>query len=123
MKWLTIVFSLVLAAIIVAANKGSLPQFLRVFYDFRGGDKVGHFVLMGILSFLMNMAVPLGPPERRWRGPVLATCLILVAVTIEEASQAFFPSRTLSWMDLASSYAGILAFGYGAWRLRKAQSR
>jgi polysaccharide biosynthesis protein VpsQ len=118
MKWLSIAFFLVLIAIIVAADKGRLPHFLRVFYDFPGGDKVGHFVLMGILSFLVTMTLPLWPANKPWLSLLIGTVIIMVAATIEEASQGFFPARTLSWADLASSYAGIVSFGYAAWALR-----
>jgi polysaccharide biosynthesis protein VpsQ len=124
MKWLSMAFFLILVAIIVAADRGRLPQSLRSIYAFPGGDKVGHFVLMGIFSFLVNMALPLRPAHKPWRSLWIGTVVILVAVTLEEASQGLFRTRTLSWADLGSSYAGILSFGYGAWILRtRKQSR
>ena len=123
MKGLSIAFFLILVAIVIAADKGRLPQFLRVVYDFPGGDKVGHFVLMGILSFFVNMAVPLGPADKPWTSLLAATIVIMVVVALEEASQAYFPTRTLSWIDLGCSYAGILCLGYGAWLLRARAQR
>src|SRR5262249_25434116 len=107
MKWLSVVFFLAIAAIIVAAVRDRLPQFIHVLYAFAGGDKVGHFMLMGMLTFLVNLALPLWPADKPWRSLLIGSITIAIAVSIEEASQGFLRTRTPSWADLISSYAGI----------------
>jgi hypothetical protein len=50
MKWLALVFSVFILAVIVGADMGTLLHAIRALYDFPNGDKVGHFVLFGLLS-------------------------------------------------------------------------
>lgn len=73
-------------------------------------DKLGHFILYGIASFLFHRAsgrrmiaifhypIPLGP-------------FVFTLFTIaEEMLQAIFPKRTASLEDLVASLAGIMIF-------------
>lgn len=74
-------------------------------------DKIGHFLLMGGLSFFVNLVwhgktVSLGPL------PVLAgSLLVSLIVTIEEFSQIFIGGRAFDYGDLAADYLGIFIFG------------
>lgn len=87
------------------------------------GDKIGHFLLMGLFSFLLNLAlkartIPI------WRiNFLLGTLIVLVVVTVEEFSQQFIRGRTFDYTDLIADLAGILAFGEIArlicWRLAR----
>ncbi len=120
-KWAALAFAIFLAAIVIAADQGRLPAFIARLYDFPYGDKVGHFLLMGGLAFLVNMAVIPWPKERLWLSLLIGSLAVAIIVTIEEVSQSFFQSRHADWKDLASSYAGILVLGgqAGYLRLRK----
>jgi polysaccharide biosynthesis protein VpsQ len=107
-------FILGFAAIVVAADRGALPNVIRRLYDWPGGDKAGHVVLLGGLAFVVDLAlrgrrVGAGP-----RAPLLGSVLVAAAITAEEASQAFFPGRTLSLVDLACSFLGIYLGGRAA---------
>ncbi len=53
-KWLTGLFILVLILIVVIANLGLGSTYFTFIYNIPGLDKIGHFFLMGILSFLVN---------------------------------------------------------------------
>jgi hypothetical protein len=114
-KWLTIVFILLLVAIVFAADSRRMPVFVADLYSFPNGDKVGHFVLMGLLSLLVNLTVLSGPGRRTLRRAITASLVVAGVVALEEFSQRFFPSRNSSWADLASSLAGIAVFGALAW--------
>ena len=116
-KWLTILFILLLAAIVFAADSHRMPGFVAGLYDFPNGDKVGHFVLMGFLSLLVNLGVLSGPGRRTLRRAITASLVVAGVVALEEFSQQFFPGRNSSWADLASSLAGIIVFGGLAWFL------
>jgi hypothetical protein len=118
LKWLAIGFFLLLAAIVIAADQGEIPPFIKSLYRFPGGDKLGHFLLMGLLSFFVNMALPLRPADKPWRSLLIGSGVVLLVVTIEELSQGLSSNRTLSWSDWICSCAGIVCFGYAAWRLR-----
>ena len=56
-KWLllgTLLFFLLIIAIIIAADADQFPDVIKRLYQFPNGDKAGHFILFGILSFLLS---------------------------------------------------------------------
>jgi len=112
MKLAIAIFASLLAVIVISANRGALPSFVRTLYSFPGGDKAGHFLLMGTLSALINLGLrsrlaPLGP-----RGFILGSIAVMIVVTLEEVSQLWFKTRTFSLVDLGFDYAGILCGAY-----------
>ncbi len=117
MLFATLVFAVLLAAIVIAADRGKLPVFITVLYNFPGGDKAGHFILMGILNLLATWLALARNPAGSWRLAALTGPMVAVLVALEEYSQNFFPNRHASWADLASSLAGIVVFGFIAWLL------
>jgi VanZ family protein len=119
-KWLLIatgLFSSLIVAIVVAANADLLPRFLERIYYFPGGDKTGHFLLFGILSFLLNRSALTLLPKRTHAHLVLTVSLLLaVLIGLEEWSQSLFPARTMDLSDLLASYVGVIAFAFLAYR-------
>ena len=113
-KWLiltTALFTLFILAIVIAANTGRFPSLLKSFYDFPGGDKAGHFILFGILSFLLDKSALILFPKRNPARLILTVSLLLsIVIGLEEWSQSLFPTRTMSFIDLLASYAGVLVF-------------
>jgi polysaccharide biosynthesis protein VpsQ len=110
-KTLTALFILVLILIVIAANMGLAPTLFAFLRHIPYGDKLGHFVLMGTLSLLVNLSMH-ASRVRIGSADVLKGSLIVAAiVTIEEFSQIFIRSRGFSLVDLAFDYAGIVAFG------------
>ena len=88
------------------------------------GDKIGHLVLSGLLSFLLNTAVHcrtfplLGV---RIRIGSLAACLLVLT---EELSQIWFASRNVDLCDLLFNMVGIYLFSVLAtWNRRIATER
>ena len=122
-KWLfliTVVFALLIVAIILAANADALPQPLKRINEFPGGDKAGHFFLFGILSFLLNQStLSLFPKWNPARLILTVSLLLSILIGLEEWSQALFPARTMSLADLLASYAGVTAFALLAYWTRK----
>ena len=110
-RWLTAFFVVLLLLIILAADLGLAPAFFNLINSFSFGDKLGHFVLLGLLALLVN----LGFPTRRAAllgAPLLTSSLIIAGViTLEEFSQLFLAYRSFSLLDLAANYAGIFLFG------------
>ena len=111
-KVVAILFFLFLLFVIAAANAGQMPSLFRAMYDFPNGDRVGHFMLYGILSFLLTLAFPRTVQVFRFSLPIAIIALLLFSV-LEECSQSLFPSRTPDAIDLVCSCAGIL-LAYGA---------
>jgi len=119
MKKLTVLFALLIVAIIILADTDNLG-FVKYFYDFPNGDRVGHFVLYGILSFLVNLTLLRSLPTRDPKRLALTlTLLLALAIGLEEWSQSFIPARTADWVDLTFSYLGIAAGAWAAYKTRK----
>ena len=117
MKIPAALFTILIIVIIVLADMGSLG-FLGGLYNFPYGDKAGHFILFGILSFLIVLAVL---RSRRHPDPIRATVVVTLVltlfITVEEISQIFFPNRTFSLLDLSFSLAGTFLGAWLAWKL------
>lgn len=116
MKWAAAIFLILIIAVILLADLGRMPEFLANLYNFPNGDKVGHFLLMGILSFLVNAGVvPVFSLKRSGRSVLVASLILALLAGIEEWSQQFFSHRHASLLDLLSSLAGIVLFAGLAW--------
>ena len=82
-----------------------------VFFDFVNaipyGDKFGHIGLFGAMTFLAIIATQYKTYQLFGCAVYLGAILIAVFVAAEEASQHFFPSRTLDMADLLANFVGI----------------
>ena len=115
-KIIALLFLLFIILIVIGADNGSLSSYLRGIYDFPGGDKLGHFVLYGILAWLLALAFPRPLWPVQFRIPLVIVVLLGLA-TLEEFSQQFFSTRTFDLFDLTCTCLGIVA---GTWlALRK----
>lgn len=120
MKWLAILFTLFILLIIVMADAGILAQYLGFLYLYPYGDKVGHFVLYGILAFLLDLALFHSAPNQSRKSLAVKCGLILaLLIGIEEFSQQFFSNRTFDLVDLACSYLGVIFFSWLALKFKK----
>lgn len=117
MKILTALFALFIVAVIVLADTDRLG-ILEILYRFPYGDKVGHFFLYGILTFLLNLTALRSPrlldPKR---AALTSTLILALLVAAEEFSQRYFANRTFSLSDLAFGYAGMLLGVWLAWKI------
>lgn len=112
-KILTVVYILILAGIIVIADLNGTGYFRFVHY-IPYGDKVGHFCLMGMLSFLVNLVLR-ARTVSLWKFDYLLGSLIVAAIVlVEEFSQKFVGGRTFDFGDLLFDFAGIIVFGEAA---------
>jgi len=120
-KWLfitTLLFSLFIVGIVIAANTDQFPGWLKRLYDFPGGDKTGHFILFGILGFLLDRsALVLFPKQNPARLILTVSLLLSILIGLEEWSQSLFPARTMSATDLIASYAGVAVFAALAYKI------
>lgn len=110
-KSITTLFVLFIVFIIYRANTAALPFFLNLVYVIPFGDKVGHFVLMGILSFLVNLTLQGARLSLFSREVLLGSLIVTIFVVLEELTQIFIPSRTFSLIDLLFDFLGIYSFG------------
>lgn len=100
------------AGAVVCADEGWAPRFFAYVNNLPLGDKVGHFLLVGMLAWLLNRALLHRRVSIFPRPVLLGGLLIAVIMTVEEVSQIWIPSRSFSLSDLAANYAGILCAGW-----------
>ena len=119
MKYLAVLFSLFIIGVIILADQNAIPPFIRALYDFPNGDKLGHFILFGLLNFILTSTF-LSRFEHNPKRVILSVGLILAAaIGAEEFSQQFFSARTFDLIDLTASYVGLIVGGWAAWKFRK----
>ena len=110
-KILAGIYILLLAVLVYLANGSETAKLFRFIRSLPMGDKIGHFFLMGMLSFLLNLALGGRKIELWGIGIPLGTLIALVVVTIEEISQIFVRSRSFDLIDLLFDFAGIVLLG------------
>jgi VanZ family protein len=120
-KWLTVLFILFMLAMIILADLGAIPDPVKMIYRFPNGDRVGHFILYGILTFLVTMVFP-RHIQITGINVFYGSLIIAALATLEEFSQLFFPHRTSDLIDLIFSLLGIVCADWLVRFLRKQQS-
>jgi polysaccharide biosynthesis protein VpsQ len=119
MKWLTGVYVLILVVIVFLADQKDYLFLFRFVRNTPYGDKAGHFILMGLFSLLLNLALSC-KTIKLWKLNLLMGSLIVgTVVTLEEFSQLFIRYRSFDLVDLLFDYAGIFLFGQLAYYLMK----
>ena len=106
-----VVFGVFLAAVVVLADAGLLPSWIKQVWTWPMGDKVAHFTLLGAMAMLVSLWLRgagwrLGP-IKVFKGEVAVGLVVLA----EEVSQRWVPHRTFSLGDLAADFLGIACFG------------
>lgn len=115
MKYFAALFLVFIIGVVILADMDQLPAFVHAIYDFPNGDKLGHFALFGSLNFFITRAILSSLPSRPRGWVTLSIGLTLALfVGLEELSQKFFITRTFSYLDLISSYCGMIAGGWAA---------
>lgn len=114
MKWLAFSFGLFIVCIIILADLGML-DILGFVNRIPNGDKAGHFILYGVLAFLIDLALFRSHRHLSRKLLVLRVASILILlIGLEEYSQQFFSKRTPDWVDLTFSYLGVAFFSWMA---------
>ena len=109
-KILTLIYILILVGIIFLADVRGTNYFSFI-RNVPFGDKIGHFLLMGMFSFLLNLALKAKIVQLWFFRYLLGSLIVVGLVTLEEFSQIFVRRRTFDLTDLVADYAGIFIFG------------
>lgn len=93
--------------VIYLANTGQWHPLFKLAQSIPYGDKVGHFLLFGLLTLLANFAFQCKSFSFKNFQIYKGTTLVLIFVTMEELSQHFVASRTLDIFDYGADLIGI----------------
>lgn len=110
-RLITLAYIVFLVAVVVSATNNWYPSAFAQAKNI-ASDKLLHFLLVGILTFLVNLSLQakLIHWKRIWIP--LGTLTLLVLATVEEFSQMLFVHRTFDLLDLACNISGILLLGW-----------
>ncbi len=118
-RYISVFFLAFIILVVVLADTGKLPHFIRAIYDFPNGDKAGHFILYGLLNFFFTSAfLSAFPSKPRIRVALSVGLVLAFFIGVEEWSQQFFPNRTSGLPDLLFSYLGLITAGWVALRMK-----
>src|SRR5688572_30509095 len=103
--WITGIYILLLISIIYLAGHHQYHElFSIIIRNVPGGDKLGHFLLMGLLSFLLNASLRCRELDVRVTHVLLGSVIVSIVVTLEEVSQIFMQYRSFDLVDLLFDY-------------------
>ena len=111
-KLLATIYFLFLAAVVYCADSRAHLHLFSFIRSIPGGDKCGHFLLMGGFAFLLNLSLSCGVVRVVGKAFLIGSAIALALITIEELSQRFIPYRTFDLLDLTADYAGVFVFSW-----------
>ncbi|MCE9554026.1 MAG: hypothetical protein K8T91_11710 [Planctomycetes bacterium] len=123
MKWICALFALALIALVATADAGLAEPMFEIVHRVPLGDKIGHVLLLGTMSLLLNLALRVSRFHWGRFHPLQGTAILLVLATLEEFSQLASTHRTFSFGDAASNAVGIVTFGWLAVLLHRMRTR
>lgn len=115
-KFALFAFVLFIVGLVALADSGHGRQLFRLADKVPAGDKIGHFLLFGGLSFLVNLVLRAAEIRLGRISLLKGSAAVLVVATLEEFSQLFLRSRSFDLMDLTADALGIWLFGWLAKR-------
>lgn len=103
-------YLLFLCTVIFIKNLNRGNSIFGILQNIPHSDKLGHFFLYGLLTYLMSFALR----QRRFkllhiRIP-LAPIIMLIGTFMEECSQIMQEFRTFSLLDMLANIIGIMCF-------------
>ena len=110
-KIVTVIYVFILAGIVFLADFRGTRYLLDFVGDIPFGDKTGHFLLMGMLSFFVNLGLNAKTFQFKQIKYLAGSLMVFALVALEEFSQIFVHGRTFDSIDLIFDGAGIFVFG------------
>jgi len=107
-KWMAVfvIYLSLIVAIIISAYLRLIPVGIKSIPYY---DKIGHFVLIGIMTLILNLALY---KKKVFKFVPLAIILVAVFAVGEELLQGLSPYRTCSLVDVVFDLFGICFFVY-----------
>jgi VanZ family protein len=107
-------------AVVYAANAGICQRYFDIVRSLPLGDKVSHFLLMGTMAAMANLAFKRRTIAVGSLRPGIGTTVVAVIVVAEEISQIWIPGRTFDLFDLTADFLGmacgdLLARRFSSW--------
>ena len=104
-------FLLFIGFVILSANLGWDFFFFDWVKYLPLGDKMAHFLLVGGVSFFVNLLLEVKKVKFVGVKFLLGSLVVFIFITTEEFSQMFLIRRNFDLIDLTANYLGIFFFG------------
>ena len=104
-------FLLFIGFVILSANFGWDFFFFGWVKYLPLGDKMAHFILVGGVSFFVNLLLDVKKIKLGKWEILLGSFAVFTFITFEEFSQLFLTRRNFDLIDLSANYLGIFFFG------------
>ena len=98
--------------IYIDANTGDYNTMLKMARSVPYGDKMGHFLLYGALTLILNFTLAMRQIKIGGHELLLGSVIILVVTLIDEFTQILQESRSFEWLDMSSNLLGIIFFSH-----------
>ena len=98
--------------IYIDANTGDYNTMLKMAGSVPYGDKMGHFLLYGALTLILNLTLNLRQVKIGSHEFLRGSVIILIVTFIDEFTQILNESRSFEWLDMSSNLLGIVLFSY-----------
>ncbi|SDT94684.1 VanZ family protein [Halopseudomonas salegens] len=105
---IAVVFFAFVLWVIYLANTGGSSVFFDFIRSIPYGDKLGHMCLFGFLTLVTIIGSKFRSFSCGGFELYYGAVLVGLFVVVEELSQAFIPSRTFDFVDLAADAVGIV---------------
>jgi hypothetical protein len=106
---ISILYIFTIGLIIYLANNGDL-HVISFINTIPYSDKLGHFILMGLLAFSLNTSFKCHKFTVFGHQVLKGTIITFLFVNFEELTQIFIDNRNFDPKDLLFDYLGILFF-------------
>ena len=106
-RLLFFLYCIFIVTVLLVADLGLMPNISALLHGYSGLDKVGHFILVGILAWLFNSAFRLGQLNLGGLRIFIGTIVVVAVVTLEEVAQLWIYTRRFELIDLLAGYLGI----------------
>lgn len=111
LKWIGASFILFIAYLITAVNLKWDMGWANWVGHIPMGDKICHFLLIGTLTFFVNILLNMKRVNIGFKTVLLGSACVFTFISIEEASQFFLAHRNCEILDLVANYLGIYILG------------
>lgn len=98
--------------IIIQADLGQSIAMGKLVRQLPYGDKMGHFLLYGMLAFLVNLALKNRKFPILGHQVLLGGLLVLVFALLEECTQLALSTRDFELWDMFCDLVGIVLFSW-----------
>lgn len=114
---ITVVFIGCIIWVLYQADMGKVPAIFDWVRGLPNGDKLGHFMVFGVLTLLLNVSLKFRTVRLVFMPVYWGTLCVALFSVGEEISQYFIPSRRFDLLDLLADAGGILTFTLITWCL------